>query len=212
MATIKNKLHLFREIEDKKIQNYLQQKSISLKCYKSGKTLYNQGEQCETLTIIIEGTASAYSLNENGSALTVFDFKEGHMIGANLLFGNQHDYPFNIYCVSDCQLLHIQKEAVCGLLQDEVFMMEYIRYLSLNSQGMNQKIKMLTQNTLKDNLLNYLRNQAQLQQSQTVVLPISKKELADFLGVQRPSLFRELKKLKEEKIIHIDKRNITLLK
>ena len=36
------------------------------------------------------------------------------------------------------------------------------------------------------------------------------KELADYLGVQRPSLFRELKKMKDEGIIEISKRTIRL--
>ena len=39
---------------------------------------------------------------------------------------------------------------------------------------------------------------------------IPKKELADYMGVQRPSLFRELKKLKDEGIIVIDNRTIQL--
>ncbi|MDD3253809.1 MAG: helix-turn-helix domain-containing protein [Lachnospiraceae bacterium] len=36
--------------------------------------------------------------------------------------------------------------------------------------------------------------------------------MADYLGVQRPSLFRELKKLKEEGIIEINNRTITIKK
>ena len=46
--------------------------------------------------------------------------------------------------------------------------------------------------------------------SKTIILPISKKQLADHFGVQRPSLFRELKRMKDEGLIEIDNRNITI--
>ncbi|MPN31786.1 hypothetical protein SDC9_179261 [bioreactor metagenome] len=90
--------------------------------------------------------------------------------------------------------------------------MQYIKSLSLNSQGMNRKITMLTQKTLRENILEYLKQQTILQNSATVLLPISKKELADYLGVQRPSLFRELKNLKEEGLIEINNRSVRIVR
>ncbi len=40
---------------------------------------------------------------------------------------------------------------------------------------------------------------------------MSKKELADRFGVQRPSLFRELKKMKKEGLIDYDHKSIVIL-
>jgi CRP-like cAMP-binding protein len=70
---------------------------------------------------------------------------------------------------------------------------------------------MLTQKTLRGNIMEYLHQQSVFQHSTTITLPISKKELADYLGVQRPSLFRELKKLSDENVIRIQNRSVTLL-
>ena len=71
---------------------------------------------------------------------------------------------------------------------------------------------MVAQKTLRENLLEYFRQQSILQGSNTIVLPISKKQLADYLGVQRPSLFRELKNLKDEGIIDVSNRTIQIQK
>ena len=75
---------------------------------------------------------------------------------------------------------------------------------------MNKKIAMHSQRTLRDNLMDYLLSLSIEQKSKTIILPNSKKQLADYLGVQRPSLFREFKKLKEEGILEINNRIITL--
>ncbi len=71
---------------------------------------------------------------------------------------------------------------------------------------------MFTQRTLRENIMDYFKQQTIIQKSSVILLPMSKRQLADYLGVQRPSLFRELKKLKEEGIIEINNRTITIKK
>ena len=99
------------------------------------------------------------------------------------------------------------------MLHDYDFVMLYIKSLSQNSLGLNHKIAMFSRKTLRQNILEYLLQQSITQHSQTVKLPFSKKkEFADYLGVQRPSLFRELKKMQLDGVISIDNRKITVLK
>ena len=165
-----------------------------------------------TVDVVLSGDLVAYSLSDNGSAVMLFEFKENGIIGANLVFGDDDTYPLSIYAVNACTLLHMTKRAVVELLRGHDFVLHFVKSLSTNAQGMNQKIAMLTQKKLRENLLEYLRKQAVYQDSQAIRLPISKKELADYLGVQRPSLFRELKKMKDEGLIDVSNRTIHILK
>ncbi|MEA5060254.1 MAG: Crp/Fnr family transcriptional regulator [Candidatus Pelethousia sp.] len=201
---------LFSQVPSDEFESLLADKQISLRNYAKGATVYNQNDSCETLDVVIAGSFIAYSLSENGSAMTMFEFASGQMLGANLLFGDNHAYPLTIYCITDAQLLHISKEAIAQLLHHYNFAMRFIGAISYNSQKLNRKITMVIQKTLRENLLEYFRQQSILQNSNTISLPISKKQLADYLGVQRPSLFRELKKLKDAGVIHISNRSIQL--
>ncbi|MDA3731826.1 Crp/Fnr family transcriptional regulator [Niameybacter massiliensis] len=191
-------------------QDLLNQLSLTYKKYKKGVTVYMQGESCKSMDIVQSGSLVAYALAHNGSENVVFEFEKGSIIGANLLFGNANYYPMNMYCTADCELLHLDKENVEYLLHDYQFTMQFVKSLSLNAQGMNKKITMYTQKSLRENLLDYLHALSIEQKSTIVTLPISKKQLADYLGVQRPSLFRELKKLKDEGTIAIQNRQIIL--
>jgi len=201
---------LFSLLSMDQIKSLISDNQLYLKSYSKGTTVYNQKDNCKTFDIVLSGSLVAYSLLENGSAMTMFEFTKGQMLGANLLFGDTNAYPFTIYCMSDAQLLHITKKAVSEFLRYYDFSMQFIGMLSLNSQKLNRKITMVTQKTLRENLLEYLRQQSILQHSNSIVLPISKKQLADYLGVQRPSLFRELKILKDEGIIDVYNRRIQL--
>ena len=206
------KISLFSDIKESDLEKLIAGNHIYQKHYSKGVTIHNANDTCLTLDIVLSGNLVAYSLSINGSSTTMFEFNKGSVIGANLLFGVNHSYPLNIYCLTDCQIIHIDINAVLEFLHDYNFTLQYIKSISQNSQGMNQKIAMFTQRTLRENIMNYFKQQTIIQKSSTILLPMSKRQLADYFGVQRPSLFRELKKLKEEGIIEISNRTITIKK
>lgn len=205
------KIDLLSQVDETLLKKHIKEGLIRLLAYPKAAIVYHRNDFCQTLDIVHSGTLMAYVLSENGSQTAMFEFKEKGIIGGNLLFGDQHAYPFTIIS-ENCQLFHIQRKAVLDYLHNYYFVLNYVKSLSFNSQSMNQKIAMVTQNTLRDNILIYLRQQSMLQNNSQIILPLSKKEWADFLGVQRPSLFRELKKLKDEGLIDIDNRLIKLNK
>lgn len=205
-------ISLFSAVKESELEKLLAGNHIYKKHYSKGVTVHNANETCRTLDIVLSGSLVAYSLSTNGSSTTMFEFSKGSVIGANLLFGENYSYPFNIYCLTDCQIVHINITAVLELLRDYNFTLHYIRSISQNSQGINQKIAMFTQRTLRENIMNYIKQQTIIQKSSVILLPMSKRQLADYFGVQRPSLFRELKKLKEEGIIEINNRRIAIKK
>lgn len=211
--TIKELFHipLLMDVDAAVLEKYLTENQLFIRQYAKGATVYHQHDHCTSLDVVLSGNLVAYALSENGSEITMFEFQKASIIGANLLFGDNQTYPLNIYSVTACNLLHITQNAVMEFLNNYSFVMQYVKSLSQNSQGMNRKITMLTQKTLRENTLDYLKHQSIIQDSVKIVLPISKKELADYMGVQRPSLFRELKNLKDEGLIEIDNRSIKLL-
>ncbi|RPF48240.1 CRP-like cAMP-binding protein [Hydrogenoanaerobacterium saccharovorans] len=192
-------------------QSVLKQINILPKKYTKGMTVHAQGEICKSMDIVLSGNLVAYALSQNGSENVIFEFQKNSIIGANLLFGNANHYPMNIYCTEDSELLHINKSDVELLLHDYQFTINFVKSISLNSQGMNKKITIYTQKSLRENLLDYFSALAAEQNSKAITLSVSKKQLADYFGVQRPSLFRELKQMKDEGLIKIDNRQIEIL-
>ncbi len=192
-------------------QSVLKQMNIVPKKYTKGITVHAQGDPCKSMDIVLSGNLVAYALSQNGSENIMFEFQKNSIIGANLLFGNTNHYPMNIYCTEDSELLHINKSDVELLLHDYQFTINFVKNISLNSQGMNKKISIYKQKSLRENLIDYFNALSAEQNSKTITLSVSKKQLADYFGVQRPSLFRELKQMKDEGLIIINNRQIKIL-
>lgn len=207
---LKTTVPLLKDVDATTLNRCLDSCDIFSKRYSKGAVAHHQHDACTALDIVMSGNLAAYALAENGSEMTLFEFAENSVIGANLLFGENHAYPLNIYAVSDCELLCMTRRAVGEFLHDHGFVMQFVKSLSMNSQGMNRKITMIMHKTLRENILDYLQHLSFMQNTTTITLPISKRELADYFGVQRPSLFRELKRLSEEGMITFKNRTVTL--
>ncbi len=211
MLEILKQIALLSDVDLELLEKHVNENHIYIRNYRKGDTLHSQNDACSTLDYVLSGSLVAYSLAESGSATNVFEFKKDRLIGANLLFGDDRKYPLSIYCLTDSTLIHISSEAVRDFFHCHGFVLKFVRSLSNNSQGMNQKIAMFTQKSLKENILDYLDQISIQQNSKMVKIPISKRQLADYFGVQRPSLFRALKSLKDEGSLKINNREIVIL-
>lgn len=203
-------LHLFCDVEPQLLKTLIQARQIRCLSFLKGETVHSQHARCEGMDVIWEGQLMSYALSENGSEIMLFEFNKNHMIGANLLFGDEDRYPLHVYCTANSIVFHVSRHAVSELLRQHAFVMPFVKALSRKTQGLNRKIIMVTQKTLRENLMDYFSVLASEQGSKNIILPMSKKQLADRLGVQRPSLFRELKRMKDEGILQVNNRSITL--
>ena len=70
---------------------------------------------------------------------------------------------------------------------------------------------LLSNKTVREKLLTYFNNLSIEYSSKTFELPFSLTDLSDYLMIERTAMMRELKRLKDEKIINKVKNKITIL-
>ena len=74
-----------------------------------------------------------------------------------------------------------------------------------------EKLEVISRSTIREKLLTYLTRQAERTGSLTVTIPMGRTELAEYLCTDRSAMTRELARMREEGLIHYDKRVVTLL-
>jgi CRP/FNR family transcriptional regulator, dissimilatory nitrate respiration regulator len=111
----------------------------------------------------------------------------------------------------DALILHLERELVVDLIQKHrSFTESLLQAISDRTLILTDIINAISLNTIREQLLSYLRYESRIQQSNTVTLGISKKKLAEKLGVQRSSLGRELQKMRSDGLISYDRKTIIL--
>ncbi|MDD4570826.1 MAG: Crp/Fnr family transcriptional regulator [Tepidanaerobacteraceae bacterium] len=183
----------------------------SISKYKRNNIIYIQNEKCNTMDVILEGELAVQKIDENGGILTISNFFAGDVVGGNLLFSRRNTFPMTITCKSDCSILHIKKELVIELCQNNKdFLIKFLRSISDKALILTDKIKFISMKTVRQRIIDYLTFEYFYQKSPVIYLNTSKKELAERFGIQRPSLSRELNKMRAEGLIEFDAKTITI--
>lgn len=179
---------------------------VESKTFKKGETIFYENETCTKIGIIDSGEISIKSYFSNGKEVVYNNLQKGQMFGNNLIFSSNPQYRGDVIAEHDTEVFFINKESLIYILQNDVdFLNTYLTEQSDFGKTLNLKIKLLTITSASDRLIYFLTVNKNKIQYKTVT------KLANELYLTRESLSRTLKKLKENKIIMISKKTITLM-
>ena len=206
------KTPLFRDFKENELSNFFSSCDYLIKTYGKEDIIFIEDESCSNLSIVLEGMVEIQKIDPSGKVLTVAQFKNGDTFGENLIFGDKNAYPMTVVSKSKSLVLHIPKASVVHLCQrNTTFLYQYLRTLSNRAVNLSSKLKQVTLKTIRQKVCEFIYNKYEKSGQEKISLGMSKREWADKMGVQRPSLSRELIKMREEGIIDYDKDTIIIL-
>nr|WP_288824893.1 Crp/Fnr family transcriptional regulator [uncultured Clostridium sp.] len=204
-------LDLFKDFKEEQLILLFKNAPYAVNTYTKGQIIHLQNEVCSAMDIVLEGEVSVQKIDSSGNILKIIVFSNADILGANLLFSSKHVYPMTI--VSECRsvILHIYKELILELCHsNDRFMSGLMTEIADKSLMLTEKIDAISMKTIRQRIVDYLGYQYYLQKSYVIRLNISKKELAERLGIQRSSLSRELQKMRLDGLLEYDAKTITV--
>jgi len=206
------KATLLHELSPEEIQLYLKTGEFKLQDYQKNTVIHFEGEPCTKLEIILDGDIVVERLDENGGLLTIAEFVNNDILGGTLLFSQNNEYPMTVTSRQPSVILEIEQTRLFGLfLQNPAFLRKYLEYVADNTANLGNKLRLYVRRTIRESLLSFIEHEKKRQNSSRIMLNMTKKALADKIGVQRTSLSRELAKMVKDGLITFDEESITLL-
>ncbi|WP_066894962.1 Crp/Fnr family transcriptional regulator [Clostridium nigeriense] len=200
----------FKGIPEREIDNILKSELYLVRDYKKNEVIANQGEKCNSLSVILQGKAVIQTIYENGKVLTLSNFNVSDVFAEALLFSKDREYPATVMAVEDCKVLSFPKNSVLGIMQKNTkFAENLLELLSQKIVILNRKINLIELDSIRRKICkilldNYKRNDSYVYKIK------SKKELAEELGIPRPSLSRELINMRDMGIIDFNLKEIKI--
>lgn len=210
-ALIKN-LYITQVLPHDIISTHLKNGYFRIISYGEGSIIHFDGEVCKRLEVIISGKVAIDRIDRDGNLMTIDEIYTDEIIGGTLLFSKTPIYPMTTSATAPTTILTIEKNTLFNLfIQFPDFLKRYLQLVSDRTTILGKKIKHNVNTTIRDKIISYLNQEKIIQKSNVIRLTISKKALAERMGVQRTSLSRELSRMKNDGIIDYDHRTITLL-
>lgn len=199
---------LFMSLEKEDIKLVEKNIKIEEKFYKKGSYIFNQGEVKKDLYFLEKGSILVAKFDANGKRSIIQSFSHKAIFGEIYAY-LEEPYDFSALAQEDSTIIQIKKfKNLINEKMPKVFLRSFIDLIARKCLVLSQKNQINTQFTLRQKIANYLIYK---EENNEVDLELTREELADFLSTTRPSLSRELSKMREEKIIRVRGKKIQIL-
>ena len=182
---------------------------------------YNKNEEIlptikneNIIAIMLSGYAQIVNTDYNGNEIIVEQLEQNSVFGSSISLTNSDNCE--IICKENAEVVVIDYDKLINInnarhIYFNIFSINLFDIINSKIKEKNQRIRVLEKKQIRERLLEYFENIYKTRYTRTVYLPFTFRDLADYIGVNRSAMFRELKNLKEEKIIEVKGQKITLL-
>lgn len=205
-------IDLIKSINPQEIELYLTDGSFKTTTYTKNNIVHFVGEVCSKFEIILSGKVVIERIDESGNLMTIAEFFSGEVLGGNLMFSKKPYYPMTVTAKETTLILEINKDRLFHLFSDNHdFCRGYLEHVSDHTVILGDRIKHYVNRTIRASIVSYLDYECKKQNSNIIKLSMTKKALAERIGVQRTSLSRELAKMREDGLIKYDSESIEII-
>lgn len=207
---------LFRGFQEFEVQKMLKCIGGKIKYCNTNETIMSYKEAPEYLYVVLSGTAELASYDYDGNKTVLECFAPDSMFG-DMFFKPLERDEFSVYATTSCEILYFryydavnQCENACA--RHKAFIDNLFSMLSKKLIHQSEHIEILTKRTTREKLLCYLAHREAEFSSFSFSLPMSLSSLADYLGVDRSAMQREIKRLNDEGIIMSKGKKMTIIR
>lgn len=183
----------------------------SIKNYPKNELIFRQGDACDALYILIEGSVKTEMITESGNLLGIEMINAPRPLAPAFLFSDNNRFPVDVTTLEAVEILRIPKNEVMRLMTTQPdFMKQFLTHNANRTQFLTNRLQLLSIKTIKGKLAHFLLENS-TGEGKPFVINRNQTELADFFGVARPSLARSLSEMVQDGILGINRKEYTIL-
>jgi cAMP-binding proteins - catabolite gene activator and regulatory subunit of cAMP-dependent protein kinases len=206
---------LFHEIEPSQLSVMLNCMRPRVNTYKKNENITIEGEPFEGIGVMLKGEAAITRESPSGSRVILEIAGPSRMFGEIAAFSGRKVWPATVAAQGDCTVMFLPPEKILSnceklCLSHKTLVNNMLRIVSDRAFMLNKKVEYLTMKNIREKLSSYLLDQYRVHGSSTFMMPMKRNELADFLNVSRPSLSREMCKMRDEGLIEFHRSSIRI--
>lgn len=207
---------LFSGIDDENIIAMLACLNARVIDADKGEFIFNEGGPAEYVGILLSGEVQIVRDDFFGNRTIVAAVMPGEMFGESFACADIEELPVSVIAsekseimLIDCRRIITTCESSCVF--HNMIIHNLIRVLADKNLAFNKKIEITSKRTTRDKLMTYLMSQAKTHGSSSFTIPFDRQELADYLGVERSAMSKEISRMKEDGLIECDRSRFKIL-
>lgn len=202
---------LFQHLSEVEISEILERTVSEMKVVDKGNYVVRQGDPVRSLYLLVEGLVRTEMVTKEGNILEIEFIEPIRPLAPAFLVAVENHYPVDVITVEKSTFYLIPKSKwMVEMMHNETLMHNFMKVNSNMTVFLSKKVQMMSIKSLKGKIALYLLENTTTQ-NETFRMKRTQGQLAEYFGVQRPSLARTLREMMNEGTISIDKRFVKVL-
>jgi len=206
---IKN-IPLFNELKHSELQDISQK--CKIKNIKKDEIVFVENSKGDSLYLILKGKILIYRTTDEDKIKTLAILERGDFFGEMAIL-SPSTRSASAKAITDTKLIVLNEKDFKKILKDNPQLtLKIIDVLSTRLRRANQEIELLSYRSVPERIKFFLLELARRKEARKkTVLKISQQDIAEMVATAREVVNRALRKLKENKIIKLNKGEIHIL-
>lgn len=206
---------LFKDMTAEEIELTLSCSGAVCTTYKKGEMIFREEDEPRRLHILLEGGVRVGYDSIDGNRRILGSFSDtGDVFGDILLFLGKEQYGVFAQAMTETKIVLLPRDFMTGTCQNgcghhKQMTSNLLMIFAKNAYGLNMRMRVLSCPTLRQKIAKMFSVYNDKEMSKPINM--TREELAEFLGVTRPSISRELMKMQDDGLIEIKGRKIYAL-
>ncbi len=206
---------LFQNIEKGELNSMLMCFNSKIETYQKQEYITVEGNPFTGIGVVIEGEVTITKDNAAGERVVMTKLGVNSIFGEIFAFSNSKVWGVTVIASKDCKVLFIRPEKIVGPCRNmcighRILIQNMLKIVSQKALGLDKKIGYLAMKGIRTKISAFLLEQHKLSRSNRFMIKYNREELADYLNVSRPSLSREMIKMRNEGMIDFYKASFHL--
>jgi CRP-like cAMP-binding protein len=200
------KIKLFDGINREELIGMMPCLNPTILTYSKGEYIKMTGDKVENFGVILEGKVTVSKENEGGNTLIIAHLETLDLFGEIIAFAMAEEWNVTVTAIEPTTVLFLPKERLvsqCGHVcrWHKQLIQNMLTILSQKAMQLNKKVEYVSLKSISSKLAKYILEQHHIAGEKTFTIPLNRNQLADFLNVSRPSMSREMSKMRDKGLI-----------
>ena len=206
---------IFRDISNSEVE-------AMILCFRMRRARFAPGETIRVyggsrdVGVVVRGAAELVRFDSGGNRTILERMETGGIFGELLAFAAELGDSLEVIAAGECEVLfmdyaHIMKRCEKACRHHSLLVENLFRLMAEQARRLSRRVEVLSQRSIRDKLLCYFHILRLEGGADTFTLPFSLSTLADYISTDRSAMMRELKRMRQEGLVSMEGRQMTLL-
>ena len=202
---------LFFHLPEEETDEILERCVSEVREVDKGNYVVRQGDPVQFLYLLMEGLVRTEMVTKEGNVLEIEFIEPVRPLAPAFLVAAENRYPVDVITAEKSTFYAIPKSMwMKEMMLNETLMTNFMKVNSNMTVFLSKKVQMMSIKSLKGKLSLYILENT-TPQNDSFILRRTQTQLAEYFGVQRPSLARTLGEMIREEMISLYKRELKVL-